>query len=153
MILFGRKHVHVSESDQVVDSLLKILNSVKSGSIKLEVANRPALNIEINRKNHVDDSDGSSRTILRLDLLEPSLFSVPDDQTSLFEKLKTAAELAQKLTDNGITLSLLRKGKEAITLGERARPSLSRIITKSDDIQVDSIRESAKLKKEFDDDA
>jgi hypothetical protein len=151
MILFGRKYLHVSESDQIVDSLLRILNSVKSGSIKLEVANRPALKIEINRNDHVVDSDASNKTILKLDLLEPTFFSVPDDQTSLFDKLKTAAELAQKLTDNGITLSLLRKGKEAITLGERASPSLSRIITKSDDIQVDSIKESAKLKKEFDD--
>ena len=150
MKLFGRKHLHVSESDQIVDSLLKILNSVRSGSIKLEVANQPALEIEINRDDHVD-SDDSNRTIIKLDLLEPTFFSIPDDQTSLFDKLRTAAELAQKLTDNGITLSLLRKGKEAITLGEMASPSLSRIITKSDDIQVDSIKESAKLKNEFDD--
>lgn len=150
MILFGRKHLHVSESDQIVESLLKVLKSVKSGTIKLEVANRPALKIEINRNDHVD-SDASSKTILKLDLLEPIFFSVPDDQTSLFDKLRTAAELAQKLTDNGITLFLLRKGKEAITLGERASPSISRIITKSDDIQVDSIKESAKLKNEFDD--
>lgn len=150
MILFGRKHLHVSESDQIVESLLKVLKSVKSGTIKLEVVNRPALKIEINRNDHVD-SDANSKTILKLDLLEPIFFSVPDDQTSLFDKLRTAAELAQKLTDNGITLFLLRKGKETITLGERASPSISRIITKSDDIQVDSIKESAKLKNEFDD--
>jgi hypothetical protein len=150
MILFGRKHLHVSESDQIVESLLKILKSVRSGSIKLQVANRPALKIEINRNDLVVDSAASSKTILKLDLLEPTVFSVSDDQTSLFDKLRTAAELAQKLTDNGITLFLLRKGKEAITLGESASPSLSRIITKSDDIQVDSIKESAKLKNEFD---
>ena len=36
MILFGKKHLHVSESDQIVDSLLKILK-VTSGSVKLEV--------------------------------------------------------------------------------------------------------------------
>ena len=150
MILFGRKHLHVSESDQIVESLLKILKSVRSGSIKLQVANRPALKIEINRNDLVVDSAASSKTILKLDLLEPTVFSVTDDQTTLFDKLRTAAELAQKLTDNGITLFLLRKGKEAITLGESASPSLSRIITKSDDIQVDSIKESAKLKNEFD---
>ena len=44
-----------------------------------------------------------------------------------------------------------RRGKEAITLGEGARPSLSRIITRSGDIQVDSIKESVKLENEFDD--
>jgi len=150
MILFGRKHLHTSESDQIVNSLFKILSSVTSGSIKLEVANQPAMKIEINTNDQVEGND-NNRTVVRLDLLEPTFFSVPDDQTGLFDKLRTAAEFAQKLTDNGITFSLLRKGKEAITLGEEARPSLSRIITKSNDIQVNSIKESAKLKNDFDD--
>ena len=151
MILFGRKHLHVSESDQIIDSLFKIMSSVSSGSIKLEVANQPAMKIEINTNDDQVDGDDNNRTVVRLDLLEPTFFSVPDDQTGLFDKLRTAAEFAQKLTDNGITFSLLRKGKEAITLGKEARPSLSRIITKSNDIQVNSIKESAKLKKDFDD--
>ncbi|MGC1135016.1 MAG: hypothetical protein WA941_19460 [Nitrososphaeraceae archaeon] len=151
MILFGRKHLHVSESDQIIDSLFKIMSSVSSGSIKLEVANQPAMKIEINTNDDHVDGDDNNRTVVLLDLLEPTFFSVPDDQTGLFDKLRTAAEFAQKLTDNGITFSLLRKGKEAITLGEEARPSLSRIITKSNDIQVNSIKESAKLKNDFDD--
>jgi hypothetical protein len=151
MILFGRKHLHISESDQIVDSLFKILSSVTSGSVKLEMANQPAMKIEINRNDDQVDGDGNNSTIVRLDLLEPTFFSVPDDQTSLFDKLRTATEFAQKLTDNGITFSLLRKGKEAITLGKEARPSLSRIMTKSNDIQVNSIKESAKLKNDFDD--
>ena len=152
MILFGRKHLHVSESDQIVDSVFKILSSLTSGSIKLEVANQPAMKIEINRNDQVDGDDSGNKTVVvRLNLLEPTFFSVPDDQTGLFDKLRTATEFAQKLTDNGITFSLLRKGKEAITLGEGARTSLSRILTKSDDIQVNSLKESAKLKNDFDD--
>jgi hypothetical protein len=152
MILFGKKHLHVSESDQIADDLFKILNST-SGFVKLEVANRPALKIDINRNDHAgeDNNDNIRRTIVKLDLLEPTFFSVQDDQTGLFDKLRTATEFAQKLTDNGITFSLLRKGKEAITIGERARPSLSRLITKSDDIQVNSLKESVKLKNDFDD--
>ena len=151
MILFGRKHLHVSESDQIIDSLFKIMSSVSSGSIKLEVANQSAMKIEINTNDDQVDGDDNNRTVVRLDLLEPTFFSIPDGQTGLFDKLRTAAEFAQKLTDNGITFSLLRKGKEAITLGKEARPSLSRIITKSNDIQVNSIKESAKLKDDFDD--
>jgi hypothetical protein len=149
MILFGKKHLHVSESDQIVDDLFKILNST-SGFVKLEVANRPALKIDINRNDQAEGND-NSRTMVKLVLLEPTFFSVPDDQTGIFDKLRTATEFAQKLTDNGITFSLLRKGKEAITLGEGARPSLSRIITKSDDIQLNSVKESVKLKNDFDD--
>ena len=156
MILFGKKHLHVSESDQIVDSLLKFLK-VTSGSVKLEVANQPVLKIEIGRSNHVESDaingtiDAINGTIVKLDLLEPTYLGVPDEQASLFDKLRTATEFAEKLTENGITLSLLRRGKEAITLGEGARPSLSRIITRSGDIQVDSIKESVKLENEFDD--
>ena len=151
MILFGKKHLHVSESDQIVDDIFKILNST-SGFVKLEVANRPSLKIDINRNDQAEGEDNdNNRTIVKLDLLEPTFFSVPDDETGIFDKLRTATEFAQKLTDNGITFSLLRKGREAITLGERARPSLSRLITKSDDIQVNSLKESAKLKNDFDD--
>jgi len=76
MVLLGRKHLHVSESDRIVDSLFKILNSVTSGSVKLEVANRPALKVEINRNNHLDGDD-SNRTVVRLDLLEPTLLQRP----------------------------------------------------------------------------
>jgi hypothetical protein len=107
------------------------------------------MKIEINKDSHVG-SDNDNRKAVRVDLLEPTFFSIPDDQTGLFDKLRTATEFAQKLTDNGITFSLLRKGKEAITLGEGARPSLSRIITKSDDIQLNSVKESGKLKTDFD---
>jgi hypothetical protein len=151
MILFGRKHLHISETDQIVDSLFSILGSITSGSIKLEVANKPAMKIEINKDNQVGSDNDDKSTVVRLDLLEPTFFSAPDDQTGLFDKLRTATEFAQKLTENEITFSLLRKGKKAITLGEGARPSLSRIITKSDDIQLNSLKESVKLKTDFDD--
>ena len=88
---------------------------------------------------------------IKLDLLDPTFFRIPEDETSLFDKLRTAMEFAQKLTDNDITLSLLRKGKVAITLGEEAKPTLSRIITKSNDIQLNSMKESTKLRTDFKD--
>ena len=55
---------------------------------------------------------------------------------------------AQVLTDNHLTLSILRKGKEALSLGYETHPTLSRLITGSDDIQIDSVKEVAKLKRD-----
>ena len=46
-------------------------------------------------------------------------------------------------------MSILRKGKEAITLGNKAKPKLSKLITRSNDIQIDSIKEAAELKRDF----
>jgi hypothetical protein len=144
MVLFGRKHLHISESDQIADAVVKLLGSITSGSLKLDVENQPAMKVEINKNEYFNK-------IVKLDLLEPTFFRIPEDETSLFDKLRTATEFAQKLTDNGITLSLLRMGKESITLGEEAKPSFSRLITKSDDIQINSMKESVKLKGDFKD--
>jgi len=56
------------------------------------------------------------------------------------------------LTDNHLTLSILRKGKEALSLGYEAHPTLSRLTTVSDDIRIDSVKEVAKLKHDVDKD-
>lgn len=147
MVFLGKKHLHIPESDHIVDGLIRLLRSTNSGSIRLEFANKPAAQINI----YSNDNFSKSSKKIKVDLLEPGLFKLQDDDLSLFDKLRTATEFAQKLTDNMLTLSLLRKGKEAITLGEEAHPSFSRLITRSDDIQLNSLKESTKLRKDFKD--
>lgn len=148
MVFFGKRHLHIYESDHLVDGLVRLLSSANSGSIKLEFANKPAAEIGIYT---IDNLSNNSKKRIKIDLLEPSLFRLQDDDLSLFDKLRTATEFAQKLSDNMLTLSLLRRGKEAITLGEEAHPSFSRLITRSDDIQLNSLKESAKLRNDFED--
>jgi hypothetical protein len=148
MVLLGKKHLHIPESDHIVDGIIRLLSSINSGCIRLEFANKPAAEISIYSN---DNFSKSSEKKIKVDLLEPGLFKLQDDDLSLFDKLRTATEFAHKLTDNMLTLSLLRKGKEAITLGEEAHPSFSRLITRSDDIQLNSLKESSKLRKDFKD--
>jgi hypothetical protein len=146
MVFHDKGHLHIPEDDHVVDGLIRLLSSANSGSIKLEFANKPAAEIDI---NSIENLSSRRKKRIRVDLLEPSFFKLQDDDLGLFNKLRTATEFAQKLTDNMLTLALLRKGKEAITLGEEAHPSFSRLITRSDDIQVNSLKESTKLRKDF----
>ena len=87
-----------------------------------------------------------------LDITDASFINFGEEgllTIGLFSKLKTAKELAQVLTDNHLTLSILRKGKEALSLGYETHPTLSRLITGSDDIQIDSVKEVAKLKRDI----
>ena len=146
MVFFGKRHLHLPEDDHIVDGLVRLLSSANSGSIRLAYAHKPAAEIRI---HSIDNFNKSNKKKIKVDLLEPGLFKLEDDNLSLFDKLRTATEFAQKLSDNMLTLSLLRKGKEAITLGEGAHPSFSRLITRSDDIQLDSLKESTKLRKDF----
>jgi hypothetical protein len=58
--------------------------------------------------------------------------------------LSSSKKFAQYLTDNDVTLSFSRKGKEAITIGKEAKPTLSRLLTKSDE-QIKFPKEADKL--------
>ena len=124
---------------QILDWLAKSLKAVQGGMISINIEGQPALKIDVNKE----------KDKINIDFIQPSLLKVPEDETGLFDKLKTAKEFAQRLTDNGLTLSFLRKGKEAIILGLEADPKLSKLVTRSDDIQVDSLRESIKLGREL----
>ena len=65
--------------------------------------------------------------------------------TNFLKYIKEAKEFAHKLTENGLTVFILNKDESALTLGKDASPSFSKLITRSDDIQIDSIRKSMKL--------
>jgi hypothetical protein len=125
----------------LVTTLLNLLKLPK-GSIKIKSNDTPAFSLEFKDKK------------ILLDITDASFFNFGDesDEIGFFSKLKTAKELAQVLTDSGLTFSILRKGKEALSLGYETHPTLSRLITRSDDIQIDSVKEVAKLKHDMDKD-
>ena len=135
--MLGNDHLHIDENDVISDWLVKAMKSATNGTIKIDAENQPAAEIDI------------SKDKITINLLQPEFFRAPDDETGLFDKLHTSKEFGHKLTNNGLTLSILRKGKEAITLGNRAKPKLSKLITRSNDIQIDSIKEAAELRRDF----
>jgi hypothetical protein len=77
-----------------------------------------------------------------LDIIDTPFFDFADDADNigLFFKLKTA-KFAQFLNDNHLTFTILRNGKEALSLGYETHPTLSRLITGSNKIQIDSVKE------------
>lgn len=121
----------------------KSLKTVKGGVIDIDMKGKSALRIEVDKE----------REKINIDFIHPTIIQVAETESGnrigFFDKLEMAKEFSQKLTDNGLTLSFLRKGKEAITLGKEANPTLSKLITRSDGIQVDSVRESIKLGREL----
>jgi hypothetical protein len=135
--MLGKNHLHIDENDMISDWLVKSMKSLTRGTIEINTENQLAAQIDI------------SNDRIAINLLQTEFFRVPDDETGLFDKLKTSKEFGHKLSENRLTLSVLRKGKEAITLGYRAKPKLSKLITRSNDIQVDSVKETTKLKREF----
>jgi hypothetical protein len=65
------------------------------------------------------------------------------------DKLKTASEFGRRLSENDLTVAFLRNGKEAIRLGKDARPTFSKVLTRSKDLQLTNVGEFAKLKRDL----
>ncbi len=135
--MLGKNHLHIDENDMISDWLVKSMKSLTRGTIEIDTENQSAAQIDI------------SNDKIAINLLHAEFFRVQDDETGLFDKLKTSKEFGHKLSENRLTLSILRKGKEAITLGYKAKPKLSKLITRSNDIHIDSIKGAAELKREF----
>jgi hypothetical protein len=120
-----------------VNTLAEILKSVQ-GKITIDVQDKQVLSVSLEGNRVV------------LDVSDASIFGTAetDSNIGLFDALKTAKKLGETLNSKGITLSILRKGKKALSLGRDAKPTLSTLVTRTDDIQVDSVRQVTKLGKD-----
>jgi len=142
---FHKSNQPRSINDIFMDIFVKGL-SYMSGTIKIAIKNNNSLRIESADKN------------IKLHVMDPSIFDIPletvkDDKKDFFKYIKEAKEFAHKLSENELTLSILNKNDEnVITLGKNARPSFSKLITRSDDIQIDSVRKSLKLASDINND-
>jgi len=131
-------HLYQGKEDSVNEFLAKALKTFQKGALQLDIEGQPAAKVSVDRENRV-----------LIDLIEPTIFRTHQNKIGLIDELKEAKAFAQKLTDNGVTLSFLIRGKKAITLGKYAKPRISRLITRSRDIQIDNIRKAAKLRNKL----
>ena len=127
--------------DVETDTINKLVGILKksNGQLNILIKDNPALSITL----------GSN---IELNIHDAAIFAgIGNDKSdvSLFDRLKTAQKLGEILNSNGLSISVLRKGKKAFTIGRDATPTISSIITGSDDIQIDSITQAAKLGKDI----
>src|SRR5215831_13990020 len=132
------EHLHQRKEDPINELLAKALRTMQKGALQLNIEGQPAAKICVHSENRI-----------LIDLIEPTIFRIHENKIGLIDELKRAKAFAQKLTDNGVTLTLLIRGKKAITLGKYAKPRISRLITRSRDIQIDNIRKAAKLRNKL----
>jgi hypothetical protein len=151
-------------NETILDGLVKLIKSVKVGRIDIDMQNEPAIQINAG-SNRIDidilnpdffklskatedfeDKRGRIEKLKdKLDTAKEFAENLTDNETGLLDKLDIPKEFAEKLTDNEMTIVLSRKGKEAIILGKEAKPTVSKLVSRSDDVQIKSVREVTKL--------
>jgi hypothetical protein len=130
------------KDNEFINSLARILK-VPRGKVNIHINDKPALSMDFKGDN------------VNLDIQDASIFDIAEvngssqEDVGLLDKLKTAKTVAQIFDDNDITLLVLRKGKRAFTVGKEAHPTLSRILSGSDDIQINSVKQAAKLRRDI----
>ena len=122
--------------------LNRIANIVKgsSGKISIKIQDKTAVELDFEGDN------------LAVNIVEPNILGMAEElsgNAGLIEKLKTARAVAEVLNNKGLSVSILRKGKKALSIGRGATPTISSLVTGSDDIQVDSIIQVAKLDRDI----
>ncbi|HKQ20418.1 MAG TPA: hypothetical protein VJS91_00135, partial [Nitrososphaeraceae archaeon] len=97
----------------IIDKFANLIKNSK-GTLNILVKDNPAITISL----------GSNK--IALDIRDPSIFGnlnlEKGSSDSFFEKLRTLGKLGEMLNNNGLTLMVSRKGKEAFTLGRDATP-------------------------------
>ena len=120
----------------------RIANIVKGshGKISVKLRDKTAVELDFDEDNLV------------VNIVEPKILSIAEDvsgNAGLIEKLKTARTVGEVLNNKGLSVSILRKGKKALSIGRGATPTISSLVTGSDDIQIDSIIQVAKLDRDI----
>jgi hypothetical protein len=99
--------------------------------------------------------DFKDEKVIEIDVKDTSLFDVieiehdTNKKSNFWDMLHNARDFAETLKEKKLTIVLSIKGKETIIIGEKAKPSISQILSKSKNIQIKSVTETAKLTKEI----
>jgi hypothetical protein len=124
------------------------------GNVLVEVNERPILSI-----------DFKEETVIEMDVKDTSLFNLIEvcnnssnsssnsnnsssSDKSFWDILHNARDFAETLKEKQLTIVLRVKGEETLIIGEKAKPSISQILSKSKNIEIKSIKSLAKLAKE-----
>jgi hypothetical protein len=127
-------------------SIAEILACVRNGMIQVGMTNEPLLVIRAENSKIV------------LNLFPPKkLVNVNGNQDngrravklSLSKKISEAKDFARCLRNNDRTISMCYEDKEIMVLGKKAKPKLSKLIIRSNDIQIKNLRLLRRLDNEL----
>jgi hypothetical protein len=146
-----RKDTHPRQQQEfnpIFDILTQCLSCVTSGSVRVDVDNQTAIEIDAYSKSKSDISINIEEH--GDNLLTGALVGEDDEEkVGLLDRLSNARQFAYSLASNDLTLSVLYKGKEVMMLGKNAKPKLSKLVTRSNHIQIKSLRGLRKLDQEL----
>jgi len=118
---------------------LNLAHILKQGSISLQTNGVEHIQLTI-QNNKIDYNFQQKQLLKTLLELEAEI-----TEKSILEKLKTLRNLAEKLKQDRLTITISHKGQTILTLGYEATPTVSQIATGTNAIEVNNMIELMKL--------
>ena len=110
---------------------------VKSGEVTLITGDVEALQINAEDKK-------IELSIIDKEFLKDILGSAGDG-ISIRRKLAQLKSIAVELKDEGFTVTLSYKGDRLVTIGLEAKPKFSRLVTRTDAVEINNLRKLIEL--------
>lgn len=117
-------------------------NLIVSGEVTLSTGNKEALHVKAeNKKINVEAMDK--------EFIKDIIGSMQDGTSghglSIRRNLDQIKGIAEELRDDGLTVTVSYKGKRVVTVGADAKPKISRVVTGTNAIEINSLRKLVEL--------
>ncbi len=110
---------------------------VESGKVTLFTGDVEALHVNV-------DDNRIELSIVDRDFLKDVLGSAGGG-TSIRSRLAQLKNIAKELKDEGLTVTLSYQGDRLVTMGSEAKPKLSRLVTRTDAVEINNLRRLMEL--------
>jgi len=107
--------------------------TLTQGEIRLQTDGTE--NIQLRIENNKIDLNFFQGNLLK-DMLD---LGAEMTEESILKRLKTLKDLAEKLKENGLTMTISHKAQTVLTLGKEAHPKTSQMITRTNAIEVNNL--------------
>lgn len=118
---------------------MQIVHALKSGKISLLTSGKETLQLKIEDKRI--DVNLLNKKLLK-NILETN---VESEEKSLLGRLPQLKSMAEEFKKNGLTVMIFYKSSVLLTLGLEAHPKLSRLVTGTDAIEINSLSKLMQL--------
>jgi hypothetical protein len=110
---------------------------VKSGEVTLFTDDVKAL--QIKAEDNKIDFNAANKEFLK------DIVGSVGEGGSVSSKLAQLKSIAGELKDEGLTVTLSYKGDRLVTIGSEAKPKFSRLVTRTDAVEINNLRKLLEL--------
>lgn len=109
-----------------------ITQVLKSGEVTVSTGDVKALQLRVETKK------------IDLDIVDKEFLKTAlkggKQRSSLLDMLGLLKNIAKELKDEGYTITISYQGKTVVTLGSEAAPSFSRVVTRTNAVEINDLR-------------